>query len=68
MLAVWTRQGVATTYTVDNRDALRQAMGVHARTAGRSYHSAPTELETVREETARRRSARPGRAAPTARR
>jgi hypothetical protein len=48
LLTIWTRQGIATVYSVNRREELRQAMGVHSRTAGRSYHSAPEELEAAR--------------------
>ncbi|TJZ41215.1 hypothetical protein FCH28_37665 [Streptomyces piniterrae] len=59
LLAVWTQQHIATVYAVDSLGPLRRAMGVHGRTAGRSYHSAPAELEARREGEAERFEAQP---------
>ncbi|GAA0452538.1 zinc finger domain-containing protein [Streptomyces olivaceiscleroticus] len=59
LIAMWVRQEGVTAYAVNDRTVLGRAMGVHSRTSGRSYRTAPPELEAIREREAVRFERRP---------
>jgi len=59
LLAIWARDDQATVYAIDDLAALRQVFKVYSGTAGRSYRTVPAELESRREEDAKRFEAKP---------